>query len=373
MKQTFVIVTLLFLTSNLFSQNNYEAGYFINNDGQRTNGLIKNIDWKNNPVEFNYKSTQNDSPKTMSIENIKEFGVIGKAKFIRETLKIDRSTSNVGELTESRMPTFKEETLFLKTLIEGDANLYYYEDRNLRRFFFSQEDSEIEQLVFKNFRKDQGVIGENNHYKQQLLNTLKCSPKFENDIRAAKYTKEYLIKIFEKHNTCSNSEEVNYTKKEKKDIFNLSLKLGITSSSLKINSDNSPERNVSFDSELGFRIGAEAEFILPFNNDKWTFILNPNIQNYTSSKVITNEDTIGVLNSFNAEINYNRIEIPAGVRHYFFLNDTCGAYEIGIGYNHNNKLSAELNYGLTRDVLNNFNTYTSDYNVISLIFGYTIL
>ncbi len=44
----------------------------------------------------------------------------------------------------------------------------------------------------------------------------------------------------------------------------------------------------------------------------------------------------------------------------------------GLGYNHNNKYSLELRYGLSRVVLQNYFLWDSDYNGLSLIFGYTV-
>ena len=44
---------------NCFAQISFEKGYFINNANQKTNCLIKNQDWKDNPTEFEYKLDEN--------------------------------------------------------------------------------------------------------------------------------------------------------------------------------------------------------------------------------------------------------------------------------------------------------------------------
>jgi len=39
------------------SQISYVRGYFIHNSGEKTVCLIRNVDWKNNPQEFDFKRT----------------------------------------------------------------------------------------------------------------------------------------------------------------------------------------------------------------------------------------------------------------------------------------------------------------------------
>jgi len=54
MKKLFTF--LLMLTACFtYSQINYEAGYFIDNNGKKTECLIKNVAWKNSPLNFEYK------------------------------------------------------------------------------------------------------------------------------------------------------------------------------------------------------------------------------------------------------------------------------------------------------------------------------
>ena len=54
MKNLLVISFLFYLTFS-YSQITFEKGYFISNDGIKTECFIKNLDWRNNPTEFEYK------------------------------------------------------------------------------------------------------------------------------------------------------------------------------------------------------------------------------------------------------------------------------------------------------------------------------
>lgn len=394
----FYLITLVGL--NCIGQTNFEKGYFVNNAGETIDCLIKNIDWKDNPTEFQYKLSENAELKIAKIRAVKEFEISNISKYVRAQVNVDRSSSNIDNLTDYRNPDFKEELLFLKLLLDGKANLYYYEDGNLKRFFYSIENSSIEQLVYKTYRKGElTTIGENNYFKQQLLNSLKCSSITASDIQDIDYEKKDLVYLFEKHNTCTNSQSINFQKKPQRNPFNLSARLGLSNSSLEIQNNSSTSSSIQFGNELGLRFGLEAEFILPFNNNKWAIILEPTLENYVPAKQV-NDD--GFLN-YDIVANYKTFELPFGIRHYFFLNDKSkvflnaayalvfpidskidfgtgsiieinksSAYELGLGFNYNNKLSAELRFGVTPEILGTYVNWSSNYKRLSLIFGYTI-
>jgi hypothetical protein len=58
------------------SQISFIEGYYINNSDEKTACFIKNVDWKNNPLKFEYKSTKESEKKTLTIESVKEFEII---------------------------------------------------------------------------------------------------------------------------------------------------------------------------------------------------------------------------------------------------------------------------------------------------------
>jgi hypothetical protein len=168
MKKLIIIVTT-FLTFNIYAQITFEKCYFISNSNEKVNCLIKNNDWKLNPSEIKYKLSENSEAKTAYLKGVKEFGFFGDAKYVRRNIKIDRSSSNINNLSKQRNPVFKEEQIFLKLLIEGEASLYIYEDIGLKRYFYNINSSNIEQLVFKSYVTDKNQIKKNNLFKQHLL------------------------------------------------------------------------------------------------------------------------------------------------------------------------------------------------------------
>ena len=377
-------IKLLFLLTaifsfNCYSQISFENGYFIDNNNQKINCLIKNLDWEKNPTEFKYKLSEDSEINVKTIKSVKEFGIYNVSKYVRRSVKIDRSSNDVNELDNERRPTFKEEELFLKVLVEGKSTLYSYVDDRLIRYFYSIEKSNIEQLVFKRYITPEYNFGTNNRFRNQLWKNLKCTDIKLNRIEKLKYRKSDLVNFFVAYNNCNNQEYTNFEEKQKKDLFNLTIRPRLNSSSFE-----SRLSNTNVNNGIDLAIGIEAEFILPFNNNKWSFIIEPTYPSFTVEK-----STIGSLDD---EINYSTIECNAGVRHYFFLNDnskifinTSLIYDLrlnestnltavylayGLGYKYNDKYSIELRYQPLRQLGNAIGDV--DVKTLSIVFGYSL-
>jgi hypothetical protein len=383
MKINLLFLLTTILSFNCYSQISFENGYYIDNNNQKINCLIKNLDWGNNPTEFKYKLTENSELNEKTIKSVKEFGIHNASKYVRNSVKIDRSSNKVDELDNERRPTFQEEELFLKVLVEGKSTLYSYVDNDLTRYFYSIGTSNIEQLVFKSYMTYEFEIGANNRFRNQLWDNLKCSDIKKNRVEKLKYRKSDLVNFFVAYNSCTNQEYINFEEKEKKDLFNLTIRPRLNSSSLESN-----YRNTNIKNELGFGFGIEAEIILPFNKNKWSFIIEPTYQSF-----IVEESTRNVI------INYSSIEFHAGARHYFFLNDNSKIFinasliydsnlndsqinsleintsfnmAFGLGYKYNDKYSIELRYQTPRHLLSSYSNWIADYKTLSIVFGYSI-
>ncbi|WP_333819968.1 outer membrane beta-barrel protein [Ohtaekwangia sp.] len=394
MKSFLLVCAILFLSISCYSQIIFEKGYFIDNAGQKMECLIKNMDWRSNPTAFDYKLSESDKSKTETIASVKEFGIYTVARYKRYTVKIDRSSESINEMSNNRNPEFVQEQLFLKALIEGKASLYQYTDGNLTRFFYQTDSIGMEQLVFKPFLTPDKKIGRNNAFRQQLLNTLKCESLSKKDVEKLAYKRKELVTLFEKYNKCQGSEIVNLGSTSNKDFFNLTVRAGINSSSLTLSSAYNSIENTNFSRKQSFRSGIELEFILPFNKNKWSIIIEPSYQHYK------NETTI---NSQTVKADYRVLELPIGARHYFFLNERNKLFinasfiysydgnskldfktsedidissdnnlAFGVGYKFGNRYSIELRQQTNRNIARGYVFWGSAYNTTSLIIGFSI-
>jgi len=370
---------------NSYSQINFEKGYFINNNGEKIDCLIKNLDWNSNPTSFDYKLTENSEALNNTITNTQEFGITNISKYKRAIVKIDRSKDATAEMNYNRYPVFTEETLFLKTLISGKASLFSYVNGSLSRYFFAIDNSNIEQLVYKTYYQDNTNIQQNVQYKQQLLSSLICDKITMNDIEYLEYQKDKLANLFLKYNNCTNSAVEDYEPKTKRDEFNISIRPGISASSFSMSNNLGNYLSTNFGNKTTFRLGMEFEYIFPFNKNKWALFVEPTYQYFKAM-------------SLNNKIDYKTIDAAFGVRHYMFLNNKSklfvnaalvksfgfnskinfieiragGTLNFGFGYKYNNKYNIEYRYSLAQDLLINYLDWRSGFNTSSLVFGYTL-
>lgn len=402
-KKLLFIFTVL-LSVNSYSQIVFEKGYLINNSNQKTECLIKNSDSKRNPLEVEYRLSEESEIKIATIQNVKEFGIYNTAKYITATVNIDKSSNMLGYLSNTKEPVFIQEKLFLKVLVEGKANLFQYSDANITRFFYRTADGPLTQLIYKRYLTTDGQIATNNAFRQQLFTDLKCNAFKISKFETIEYQRRDLIRIFSQYSNCSNVEVVDFTPSIKRDLFNLTFRPRINYSNFEMNGSSTSIYNVDFESEIGFGFGIEAEYILPFNKNKWSIAIEPTYQNYKSQKRFTK---IGFnAGSYEASIDYTSIDVPLTLRHYFFLNDNSKLflnvsyvldlssksnvefrqsdllteslkieanknYAFGLGYKLYDKFSVEFRYQ-TRDALGEYLFVGSSYSTTSMIIGYSI-
>lgn len=312
---------LLCIGLNTLAQIKFEKGYFISKNGTKTECLIKNEDWYNNPSNFEYKLNEAAITKNGTLETIDEFSVYGISKFQNHKVQIDRSTANTNKLTNSRISNFNTETLFLKLVIAGSANLYAYKDDNLIRYFFDKGTGEVEQLEYKMYETKEQNIAYNRNYRLQLKQYLSC-----NNTKGAhniSYTERSLSKYFIKYNSCDDNNLATVFSEGANPIdVIVKIKAGISAAELKVNASPFP-RDPALDSKLDVTFGFEVEYILPFNKNKWSVFIDPTYQSYASKKTISYEEyNAGITATKTSAISfkYQSLSIPIGFKHYSFIN-----------------------------------------------------
>ena len=401
MKLKLLFITALLFSFSAISQTDFVPAYIVKTNGQRVDCFVKNEAWRGGPTTFEYKLEEKGEVKIGNTDNVIEFGSGESFKYVKATLEIDQSSDKVGDISDSRNPIMKEETVFLKALAEGTASLYYSEKANFPRYFFKLNDGKIEQLVYKRYMATPTEMGNNELYKQQLATALTCNKLSENNFENLEYKKNKLINIITAYNNCENSETTLYGKAENKAAFNLTIRPGVTFSSLSLQRNGDDRLN--FENKSGLRIGLEAEYILPFNNGKWSIFIEPTYRNYSAEQEYVYVDFNTFQKTTLITVDYNSIELPIGGRHYMFLNenaaffidaaaivsvstldskidssnessydldiysDICVAF--GFGFKYHNKYSVEARYHTARAILD-YNNISSQYKSFSLIVGY---
>lgn len=399
MKQYIVTFFLFFSTLLIYGQVKFEQGYIINNNGDKISCFIKNVESFRTPSKIEYKLNLSDQETlTGNLENIKEFGIPGKFKFKRQTVELD---TDGNKITTQRNPVFESKTVFLKVLIEGQASLYSYFDGETRSFFYTIENKGIHSpktLVYKEFITFQDTFSKNESFKQELMNNLICQNLTQNDFIKVEYFESSLLPLFIKYNSCIG-ENYEVFKEKRKGIFNLKIAPRLAFNSFFSGINNDTRRDADFGKKTQLNFGIELEYIMSFNNNKWSIFIDPNYQYFKEEGVETGYQNV------TASVNYSSIEFPIGIRHYMFLNNTSKIFinlgfivdlvlnndfeytstssgqisitsspnfAFGLGYNWNNKFDIEIRANTNRSLITGTALY-SEYKASYVILRYNLL
>lgn len=399
-----------FLSLTAAGQIYFEKGYIINSSNQKKECFIKNADWRNNPTFIEIKYSMNDEIKKIYFEEILEFGIDNISKFIRKTVLIDKSSDHADHLSTEKAPSFEEETLMLKVLVEGKASLYYYAQGSFQRFFFTNNGSEVRQLVYKKYKNKGNYASENNDFRQQLWNSLTCDALEKRNFENLSYSTNSLQVVFEKYNSCQNSESILFIQNKKID-FKLNIRPRLSTSSLRLEYPSSSLLStVEFKNQkrgIQFGIGLESEFVLNFVKNKWSILVEPT---YQASRIEQRADDVTFVTggSINQVLENQSVENFIGIRHYFFTSNNLkffanvayvfvigldskilftradgsvlnvfkvepgNNFSLGVGAKLADKLSVEARYQTERDLLRNQSAWKSNYQSFSVIFGYSL-
>ncbi|HNX65836.1 MAG TPA: hypothetical protein PKH02_03085 [Bacteroidales bacterium] len=308
-----VFCLLLFsLSTTVFGQIGFEPGYIIFNDGSKIECQIKNIDWLDTPEEICYLMPDGNNPITIGIQDVLEFGIDGVCRYIRRIVQIDISGDDFPFLTSDKNPVWNSMSVFLKVLVQGEASLYSYQKGNIRRYFYSLSDSALVPLIYKRYLVKSGDIATNYAFRQQLWTNVRYPGMTMESVRNLEYDRKPLEKYFIAYNRGNNTPVNEFTAGETKGDFNLRITSGIVHSTLIVNSQYYHTHDW-LDPVTSYRVGLEAEYILPFNKNRMSVVFEPTFQHLVTS-------------DGNVAVDYPFIEYPLGLRYYKFYGKNTKAF-----------------------------------------------
>ena len=394
MKNPAVFISLFLFSVHSQGQIIFERGYFIDTAGKRITCLIKNYDWDRNPFEFEWKAGETDTPKKETVLTARGFGIEGYSHYVTANVLIDTSSTDPFNLSQIRKPEWKKQVVFLKVLVEGNATLYYYHGATLTRYFYSSHFSHIHQLIFKEYSAKENEVVFNRDFRTQLLNDVSCGTKLQATVKNLNYRKRDLEKYFKSYNECSGG--VAWVPETKpRNAFSLSIAPGVSLISLNIvNNFQTNPVLAQFDDKIIFRVGLDAQYILPFNKNKWSLVFEPSLQEYRSK---THSDGRDI------NVNYRTIESAIGIRHFFYLREQraiflnalfnfangisnsqidfgylqfkttySNNYGFGAGFNMD-RFAAEIRYYTAKNISTGYSNLFVSYRTVSLIISYKFI
>ena len=345
MKKLLLLITLIY-GANIVSQTKFEKGYFVKNDNTKIECLIKNNDWLYIPNGIEYKLNDGTTVEKITTDEIKSFQIYDTEHYYQ------KKTFTIDENTDHKTEKITTLTKLLRVVIEGNVNLYEYN----RNIFLYEKDNIIKQLVYKKFRNDDKIMQEDFSFRKEIYNNLNCKEN-KIDIRKLNYIRKELIQYISSYNKCQNSDYVYYGNNQTKLKFNFKILAGADFYNLKskmtfVSWEDRPLTYKS--SSVNVIFGFETELMLPFNHNKWSIFLAPNFQ---SQKQEVSERRTSLYGGYNGSIemkdDYSYVELPIGIRRYFYINDKSkvfldGAYSFIVYINKTNDrtFTPDVDYGI---------------------------
>lgn len=381
MKQILTIF-IVFITITSYAQYNFEEGYYIKPNGDRITGLIKLQDRNTNPTEITFKKSTMGPQEIIKSNNMLGFGIGNSLQYDKFSVKISKASDDLTYMDRVKEFDLVQETAMLKLLVDGEAQLYEYNNEGITQYFI-REGNQVTTLLYKRYLL-RGGIATNNQYKQQLSTMLICDSGKLPDPVNLKYTASSLKKFVRSYNECNGTLNKEYVSEESKIILAMKLLGGLQRSNFE--ADINGTTNADFGSNTSLVTGLEFELKFPSKTaNGWSI--------FTDARLNTFEGTseIQVPTLFSDEfiiretvVNYNAIDIGLGGRYYLglgknsklyfginvsidFITDLDFTFEsevenglegkgptgvlgLGAGYNWRS-LSAEIRYYTNRDII----------------------
>lgn len=309
-------LVLCFMLSSMIvlGQIKFEKGYLIGQDGIKTECLIKNTDWAYNPAKIKYQLPGNQEIKEGDPLQIKEFGIeteLGWVQYVGATVQVDV----LRDVDGSAEPRWSTRTLFLKTIRDGKASLYSYEEGGLPVYFYAVDSVTPKQLFYKEFRsRGENRLMHNNTFRGQLWADVKCKSTNFDGLQKLRYTRGDLEKYIDAYNECEGITKAGLVKKDKREILHVYIQGGMSYGNLSSTMVYQPYDH-TIKGVSGYKFGVAAELVLPFNKGKWGILVEPSYDHIAGSAA--NDKPGGFIYYDQVKMFRDVIEIPLGVRYYF--------------------------------------------------------
>ena len=275
-KSAALILFFFFLFQNIYSQENYLAGYIVSFKGDTLHGFIDYRNWEKNPQKISFKEKLTDDKVVFFPTEIKAFSVLDD-NYESAIIKTEVSPFKTNDLEYDKELKFEDDTTFLQAVLKGKKSLYTYTNRLGEKQFYIKNGSSYELLAYKRYLNedhDQTIVFENNKYLGQLSFYLNDCPSVMSKLPTIKYNLQSIENLFLFYNKCTNS-GIDFQQKTEKGSMKVSVVAGISITSLKFRSYYNltfePLVNSNFKNSVNVSGGISFDFVLPRNLKKWSW------------------------------------------------------------------------------------------------------
>jgi hypothetical protein len=296
-------------------------------------------------------------------------------------------------------------------VVEGEAILYSYTKEYNTKFFLKTKDTqEPEQLMFKKYQAADGAMTENNGFRQQLYNEVKCPGQTHKDFSDVLYDKKQLSDVVKNYNNCHDVKSKEYYNGLKRESgFSYTIIAGIYNLKFGL---KGAEVEMGAQDNIKFGFGAEAAYTFRSENISLFAgleyeLMSSKLENSYKQPFNTvhkKYEIVGSALNFYFGPRYNLIinprnkvffDLAPGISVPFgdisetttVITDTGNSYagnasqyelkpgfycNLGVGYAFDEKYGIALRYQTRRDFLDDvYSSYKTDITRLGIILRYT--
>ncbi len=301
-----LFVCLLPLT--LYARSSFKAGYVIDNSGAEIPAEIQERNWYNNPTTLTYRIAGAKEALEASISDLRGFGLTGDGqRFVRAAVDIEQTPDEVANLNYTTTPEFLRDTVWLRQFVEGEADLFYWSGKALKRFFYRVENRSFEPLISRSYRVGLRGVQHDNRFRATLVTYVSCEAAAMPQIGDVAYTKQSLIEYFMAYNACRGEVPMQLTTRKgpsPRFAFRFGGELR-TAEFVRFQSNGPGRRVADFGTSPSLTLGFEAEQALEFTNRRWSVFMGVNYRKLEASRVVNKDGYY---------LDQHSIAIPLGLR-----------------------------------------------------------
>lgn len=321
MKSVLAFALICFISTPIIAQDLFEAGYYVNNQGEGIHGYIDVYPLTNAPTTIRFKEHNTGKISLISISEIKEYQVSG-FKFERFTGDIDLNLSP----NSNTEPVFDSRVIFLRMIVEGEINLYSYKESDSIIYFYATSTTKPTQLINTEFVRNDNKPAFNRIYRNQLRDFVQCESMLGliNDL---KYDEKELVVFFKEYNSCLDSSSKTYSGLPftSSKYLNVSLSVGRTTYSMVATTQLNDIKIAKFKDNVIPNIAIELEQLLPLTRNRVSIWARGDYKSFSDEEPATFE---GV--DENSKLHYNTIEASLGGRGYVGQGFIKGFVDAGL-------------------------------------------
>lgn len=219
MKQLFLYLLVL-STVVARAQKNYVPAIIIDQHQDSLRGFVDYRNWRISPDEISFKKDLSAEEQHFRPSDISGFLVVpANELYVSRFVKVDITRQTLDHLLDTDERDYKNDTLFLLSIVKGAYGLYVYTDKHDQpHYLYDAPGKPIEELRLIKRRIPDGstAIMTLNHYQQQLAILFGDCESVSKRAGRVNYTENALRGLFVDYHQCRNpSEKIMVKEKEK--------------------------------------------------------------------------------------------------------------------------------------------------------------